>query len=115
VAADQLSPLVGDTPVTSGPTEQFRGVTCHWEASSGEASSLDLTVWPGREFFSAAPGATPVAALGDEAESDSSIVEHVIWRQGDITAQLIGSGLGEGGADKVVALARSVADRLPAS
>jgi hypothetical protein len=115
VAADQLSSLVGAAPVANGPTEQFRGVTCHWEASGGAGSSLDLTVWPGKEFFSASPGATPVPGLGDEAEIDSSFVAHVIWRQGDITAQLVGGGLGEGGPDKVVALARSVAGRLPAS
>jgi hypothetical protein len=36
----------------------------------------------------------------------------VIWRQGDITAQLVGLGIGDGGADKVVALARSVSGRL---
>jgi hypothetical protein len=115
VGADQLSPLVGAAPVATGPTEQFRGVTCHWEANRGTESSLDLTVWPGREFFSATPGATPVAGLGDEAESESSLVERVIWRQGDVTAQLVGAGLGEGAGDKVVALARSVAGRLPAS
>ena len=115
VPPDQLSPLVGAAPVVSGPTEQFRGVTCHWEASSESGSSLDLTVWPGREFFSATPGATRVDGLGDEAEIDSSLVAHVMWRQGDITAQLVGLGLGDGGADRVVAVARSVADRLAAN
>ena len=111
MAADQLSPLVGRTPVTTGPTDQFRGTTCHWEAEGGAGASLDLTVWPGREFFSSTLGSTPVAGLGDEAETDSSLA-CVIWRQGDITAQLVGLGVGEGGTDKVVALARSVADRI---
>jgi hypothetical protein len=112
VAAEQLVPLVGATPVTTGPTEQFRGTTCHWETSTATGASLDLTVWPGREFFSATPGSTPVAGLGDEAESDGAPLARVIWRQGDVTAQLVGLGMGDGGTDKVVALARAVADRL---
>lgn len=111
VAAEQLLPLVGRTPVTTGPTDQFRGTSCHWEADDGAGSSLDLTVWPGREFFSSTLGSAPVAGLGDEAEADSSLAR-VIWRQGDITAQLLGLGIGEGGTDKVVALARAVADRI---
>jgi hypothetical protein len=113
VAADQLSPLVGPSAVTTGPTEQFRGTTCHWEADDGAGSSLDLTVWPGREFFSSTLGSKPVAGLGDEAETDSSLAR-VIWRQGDVTAQLVGLGIGDGGPDKVVALARSVSARLSA-
>jgi hypothetical protein len=111
VAAEQLVPLVGATPVTTGPTEQFRGSTCHWETSAATGASLDLTVWPGREFFSNTPGATPVAGLGDEAESDAPLAR-VIWRQGDLTAQLVGLGMGDGGSDRVVALARAVSDRL---
>jgi hypothetical protein len=71
VSAEQLAPLVGVTAVTTGPTEQFRGTTCHWEAGATTGASLDLTVWPGREFFST-PGATPLAGLGDEAETEGT-------------------------------------------
>ena len=112
VAAEQLVPLVGATPVTTGPTEQFRGATCHWEAGAETGASLDLTVWPGREFFSTRPGATVVPGLGDEAETDAAPLARVIWRQGDVTAQLVGLGIGDGGTDKVVALARAVSRRL---
>jgi hypothetical protein len=112
VAAEQLAPLVGAAPATTGPTEQFRGTTCHWESRAASGASLDLTVWPGREFFSTSPGAVSVAGLGDEAETDGPAVARVIWRQGDITAQLVGLGLGAGGAEQVVALARSISSRL---
>jgi hypothetical protein len=56
-----------------------------------------------------------VAGLGDEAETDGAPLARVIWRQGDVTAQLVGLGIGDGGNEKVVALARAVAGRLPPS
>jgi Protein of unknown function (DUF3558) len=114
VTESNLTTLFGVAPGPIGPTDQFRGQTCSWEVSNDAGSSLELTVWPGREFFLSDPSAVQIADLGDEAYYDPSLLETIMWRQGDVTAQLIGFGVGEPAQTNLVAVAREISGRLAA-
>ena len=108
VAAAELVDLLGTAPAPVGPTEQFRGQTCDWNAPSG--ASVSLTVWPGRGFFLEDPSAVAVGGLGDAAHLVDNVVDAVTWRQGGVTAQLTAEG--EPAQDQLVGVARQVSARL---
>jgi hypothetical protein len=108
VAAAELQALLGAAPAPVGPSEQFQGRTCNWNAPSGE--SVSLTVWQGRQFFSDDPSAVAVSGLGDAAHYVDNVVDAVTWRQGDLTAQL--TAVGEPAQAQLVGVARQVSTRL---